>query len=72
MATKTPKYRMIDGLMGGKLAETLERWDAERISAEEMSARLYADHKVIIHGHTLRRWLRDSSNGAVDKDEKAS
>lgn len=53
----TATFRMADRLAGGELAETIRRYRDKGLSPDQISVRLFADHRVEVTGRTVARWL---------------
>lgn len=53
---RQPLLPLVDRLLKGKLAPTLQGWRDEGLSFAAMARRLEDDHDVIVTDETVRRW----------------
>ena len=53
----TPKYDLIDRVLGGTLRTKLNAWRAEGLSYEQIARRLDNEHDINVSTATVCRWL---------------
>lgn len=68
MSNTSSFFRTADRLVGGALAPTLEKLNAEGLSQQAIATRLYTDYGIEVSYKTVGSWLRQvagSKSGAA-------
>ncbi len=58
-------FRVANRQAGGRLAQKLQTYRRKGYSFNEISRRLYADHRIEVTGQTLSTWVRQIEDAAA-------
>lgn len=55
--SSTPKYELVDRVLGGQLAAKLSAWRSDGVSYEMIAQRLRTEHDIAVSTATVCRWV---------------